>query len=339
MSARVAVVIPCRDEAVAIAAVVRGFRAALPAARICVFDNASTDGTAEAARAAGAEVFFEARPGKGQVVRRMFADIEADVFVLVDGDGTYDPAAAPAMVEMLLRERLDMVTAARVPVDASAAYRPGHAWGNRAITGAVRALFGAGTTDMLSGYRAFSRRLAKSFPALATGFETETEFTVHALELGLPVGEVRAPYAERPAGSASKLRTFRDGWRIGLTILNLVKRERPLAFFGLLAGLLSALGLLLFAPVLTEYLATGLVPRLPTAVLSAALVLSGLLSLACGLILDTVTRGRLEARRMAYLAQPGPEGGGAPRLKGSLGEARADTDPARRALDASADPG
>jgi glycosyltransferase involved in cell wall biosynthesis len=304
---RVAILIPCRDEAVAIGDVVRGFRAALPEARICVFDNASTDGTAEVARAAGAEVFFEARPGKGQVVRRMFADIKADAYLLVDGDGTYDAAAAPALLDLLFRERLDMVTGARVPVEAAAAYRPGHAFGNRAITGAVRLLFGAGTSDMLSGYRAFSRRFVKSFPALATGFETETEFTVHALELGLPVGEIATRYAERPAGSASKLRTWRDGWRILLTILNLVKRERPLPFFGLAGFGLAVFGLLLFLPVLAEYMATGLVPRLPTAVLSLGLVLAGLLSLACGLVLETVTRGRLEARRMAYLAQPGPE--------------------------------
>ena len=235
----------------------------------------------------------------------MFADIEADIYVLVDGDDTYDAAAAPAMVAMLQRDRLDMVTAIRV-TEIVAAYRPGHRFGNLMLTGMVRLIFGDRITDMLSGYRAFSRRFVKSFPALAQGFETETEFTVHALELRLPVGEMQTAYKDRPPGSVSKLNTIRDGIRILRTILALIQRERPLAFFGLAGLAMMAVALGLFIPVLSEFLRTGLVPRLPTAILSAGLVLGGLLSLAAGLILDTVTRGRLEAKRIAYLAIRGP---------------------------------
>ncbi|MBR0655050.1 glycosyltransferase [Plastoroseomonas arctica] len=302
---RIAVLIPCYNEAVAIPRVVAAFRAALPAAAIHVYDNNSTDGTRAAAEAAGALVRTETQQGKGNVVRRMFADIEADIYLLVDGDDTYDAAAAPAMVAMLQDDRLDMVTAIRV-TEIVAAYRPGHRFGNLMLTGMVRLIFGDRITDMLSGYRAFSRRFVKSFPALAHGFETETEFTVHALELRLPVGEIATPYKDRPPGSVSKLNTIRDGIRILRTILALIQRERPLAFFGLtgLALMLVAVGL--FIPVLAEFLRTGLVPRLPTAILSAVLVLAGLLSLAAGLVLDTVTRGRLEAKRIAYLAIRGP---------------------------------
>ncbi|MBR0664228.1 glycosyltransferase [Roseomonas hellenica] len=303
---RVAVLIPCYNEAVAIPRVVAGFRAALPDATIYVYDNNSRDGTRDAAAAAGAVVRGESLQGKGNVVRRMFADIEADIYVLVDGDDTYDAAAAPAMVRLLREERLDMVTGIRV-TEIEAAYRPGHRLGNLMLTGMVRLIFGDRITDMLSGYRAFSRRFVKSFPALAHGFETETEFTVHALELRLPVGELKTAYRDRPPGSVSKLSTFRDGWRILRTIVFLVQRERPFAFFGITAVLLGALGIILFLPVLDEYLRTGLVPRLPTAVLSAVLVLAGFLSLVCGLVLDTVTRGRREAKRIAYLALPGPD--------------------------------
>lgn len=303
---RVAVLIPCYNEEVAIPRVVAGFRAALPGAAIYVYDNNSRDGTRDAAAAAGAVVRGESLQGKGNVVRRMFADIEADIYVLVDGDDTYDAAAAPAMVRLLQEERLDMVTGIRV-TEIEAAYRPGHRFGNLLLTGMVRLIFGDRITDMLSGYRAFSRRFVKSFPALAHGFETETEFTVHALELRLPVGELRTAYRDRPPGSVSKLSTFRDGWRILRTIVSLVQRERPFAFFGIIGLLLGALGVILFLPVLEEYLLTGLVPRLPTAVLSAVLVLAGFLSLVCGLVLDTVTRGRREAKRIAYLAQPGPD--------------------------------
>lgn len=302
---RAAILIPCFNEAVAIGRVIADFQAAMPGAAITVCDNASTDGTGEIARAAGATVLHEPRPGKGHAVRRLFAAVEADAYILVDGDGTYDAAAAPAMLALLAEGRLDMVTATRVSAG-QAAYRPGHRLGNRVITGAIATLFGHGVPDMLSGYRVFSRRFVKSFPALAKGFETETEFTVHALELGMPMGSLATPYRERPAGSHSKLNTWRDGARIILTVLGLLKREKPMPFFGAIAAALAGLGLALFWPVLLEFRASGLVPRLPTAVLSMGLVLAGLLALACGLVLETVTRGRQEAKRMAYLAQPGP---------------------------------
>jgi glycosyltransferase involved in cell wall biosynthesis len=302
---RIAVLIPCFNEEAAIGTVVADFRAALPEATIHVYDNNSTDRTAEVARAAGAVVRNETLQGKGNVVRRMFADVEADIYVLVDGDDTYEAAAAPGMVALLREQGLDMVTGARRG-GGEAAYRPGHRFGNRVLTGLVAGVFGNRVSDMLSGYRVFSRRFVKSFPALAGGFETETEFTVHALELGMPIGEVPTAYKERPPGSASKLNTIRDGVRILRTILVLVKEERPLPFFGLAALALLLTGLGLFVPVLLTYLETGLVPRLPTAVLSLGLVLLSFLSLACGLILDTVTRGRKEAKRIAYLAIPGP---------------------------------
>ncbi|MFT8242480.1 glycosyltransferase [Roseomonas sp. BN140053] len=304
---RIAVLVPCRDEEAAVSGVVAGFRAALPEATVYVYDNCSTDGTVAVAEAAGAVVRQEPIPGKGNVVRRMFADVEAEIYVLVDGDGTYDAGAARDMVELLRRERLDMVTAVRVD-QVQGAYRPGHRLGNLVLTGMVRWVFGNRITDMLSGYRVFSRRFVKSFPALSEGFETETEFTVHALELRLPVGELPTPYAERPAGSASKLRTYRDGVRILRTIVALMRREKPLPFFGALAGLLLAVATLLVLPVLSTYLATGLVPRLPTFLAAVALVVLSFLSLASGLILDTVTRGRREAKRMAYLALPGLPG-------------------------------
>jgi glycosyltransferase involved in cell wall biosynthesis len=303
---RIAVLVPCYNEEVAIPRVVSAFRSALPEATVYVYDNNSRDRTREAASAAGAVVRGESLQGKGHVVRRMFADIEADVYVLVDGDDTYDAAAAPEMVRRLLEDRLDMVTGVRV-TDAEAAYRPGHRFGNLMLTGMVRTVFGDRITDMLSGYRVFSRRFVKTFPALAAGFETETEFTVHALELRMPVGEVRTAYRERPPGSTSKLRTFHDGFRILRTILALVQRERPLAFFAASALALFTLGVAIFVPVLLEYLRTGLVPRLPTAVLSTGLVLLSFLSLTCGLILDTVTRGRQEAKRLAYLSIPAPD--------------------------------
>jgi len=307
--ARIAVLIPCYNEEVAIPGVVRAFRAALPDATVHVYDNNSRDRTREVAAAAGAVVRSEPLQGKGNVVRRMFADIEADVYVLVDGDGTYDAAASPSMVRLLLTERLDMVTGVRVAdaAEAASAYRPGHRFGNAVLTGMVRLIFGDRITDMLSGYRVFSRRFVKSFPALAEGFETETEFTVHALQLRMPVGELRTAYGERPHGSVSKLNTWRDGFRILRTIVNLMKGERPLAFFSLVGAVLAALALALFLPVLFDYLRTGLVPRLPTAVLSTGLGLAALLAFCCGLILDTVTRGRKEAKRIAYLGVPAPD--------------------------------
>jgi glycosyltransferase involved in cell wall biosynthesis len=303
---RIAVLVPCYNEEVAIPRVVGAFRAALPDAAIHVYDNNSRDRTAEVAAEAGALVRRETQQGKGHVVRRMFADIEADVYVLVDGDDTYDATAAPAMIRMLLHERLDMVTGVRV-TEAAAAYRRGHRFGNRALTGLMRLVFGDRVSDMLSGYRVFSRRFAKSFPALAGGFETETEFTVHALELRLPVGEMATAYRKRPAGSHSKLNTWCDGFRILRMLALLVRRERPLGFFAGLALALALLSVGLAVPLFETWLETGLVPRLPTAVLATGLMLLSFLSLACGLILDTVTRGRLEAKRMAYLAIPAPD--------------------------------
>jgi glycosyltransferase involved in cell wall biosynthesis len=300
---RVAVLIPCRNEAVAIGRVVAGFRAALPEAVVYVYDNNSTDGTVAEARAAGAVVRSEPLQGKGNVVRRMFADIEADAYVLVDGDDTYDPAVSPAMVQLLQDGPLDMVTASRVS-HVQAAYRTGHRTGNLVLTRLVATLFGNRVTDMLSGYRVFSRRFVKSFPALSTGFETETEFTVHALELAMPVGELQAEYKDRPAGSASKLRTYTDGLRILRTIVLLTKEVRPFQFFAAGAAVLALAAILLGIPVVLEFMHTGLVPRLPTAVLATGLMGLAFLSTTCGFILDSVARGRKEAKRMAYLAIP-----------------------------------
>jgi len=300
---RVAVLVPCYNEEVAIPRVVASFRAALPEATIYVYDNNSKDGTVAAARAAGAVVRTETLQGKGNVVRRMFADIDADVYVLVDGDDTYDAAAAPEMVRLLIDNQLDMVNGARV-TQIEAAYRRGHRFGNAMLTGIVAWIFGNRISDMLSGYRAFSRRFVKSFPALSAGFETETEFTVHALELKMPVGEVQTAYKDRPAGSASKLRTYTDGLRILRTIVILVKEERPLQFFSITGAVLLLLGLLLSVPVVLDYIETGLVPRFPTAILSTGLVLLSFLSFACGLILDSVSRGRKEMKRIAYLSVP-----------------------------------
>ncbi len=298
---RIAVLIPCQDEAVTIAQVVAEFRRALPEARIFVYDNNSTDETASLAAQAGATVRQERRQGKGHVVRRMFADIEADAYVLVDGDGTYDPSDAPTMVRMLANQQLDMVTGVRVDTSRES-YRRGHRLGNRVLTGIVRRIFGDRTSDMLSGYRVFSRRFVKSFPALSVGFETETEFTVHALELGMPLGEIRTRYQERPEGSASKLHTYRDGIRILRTILNLVKEERPLMFFSGIGAVLALIGILLGIPLVVHFLQTGKVPRLPTAVLSVTFVILAWLSLFCGMILDSVARGRKETKRIAYLS-------------------------------------
>jgi glycosyltransferase involved in cell wall biosynthesis len=298
---RIAVLIPCYNEVVAIPRVIADFRRALPEAVIYVYDNNSRDGTAEAARASGAVVRRETLQGKGHVIRRAFADVEADIYVLVDGDDTYDAGAAPEMVRRLCEEQLDMIVGARV-TEIAAAYRPGHRFGNRLLTGLVRTVFGDRISDMLSGYRVFSRRFVKSFPALAGGFETETEFTVHALDLHMPVGEVQTAYKDRPAGSASKLRTYSDGLRILRTILVLVKEERPLPFFGGCAAVLATLAILLAVPVIAEFWRTGLVPRLPTAVLSMGLMLLSFLAFSCGLILESVTRGRKEIKRLAYLS-------------------------------------
>jgi glycosyltransferase involved in cell wall biosynthesis len=302
-AARIAVIIPCYNEEVAIPKVVADFRAALPEAVIYVYDNTAPDRTAEVARAAGAVVRRETLQGKGNVIRRSFADVDADIYVLVDGDDTYDAAAAPELVALLRREGLDMVNGARV-TQIEAAYRPGHRLGNRVLTGMVRTVFGDRISDMLSGYRVFSRRFVKSFPALAGGFETETEFTVHALDLRMPVGEVKTAYKDRPPGSTSKLRTYSDGVRILRTIVVLVKEERPLQFFSICGLFLAAAAILLGVPVVTDFVRTGLVPRLPTAVLATGLMLVAALSFACGLVLDSVARGRKEIKRLAYLSIP-----------------------------------
>ena len=301
----VAVLVPCYNEENAIAKVVADFTAALPDAVIYVYDNCSTDRTAEVARAAGAVVRNEPLRGKGNVVRRMFADIDADIYVLVDGDDTYEAAVAPQLVERLVRENLDMVSGARA-VYCDGAYRRGHRFGNVILSGIVAAVFGNRFKDMLSGYRVFSRRFVKSFPALASGFEIETELTVHALELRMPVVEMATQYNERPDGTASKLRTFRDGFRILWTILVLLKEERPLPFFAAICGLLMLISLALAGPLFITYVETGLVPRIPTTILASAIMLLGFLSLGCGLVLDTVTRGRREMKRMRYLEIPAP---------------------------------
>ncbi len=273
----------------------------MPHAHIFVYDNASTDNTSQEAQKAGAIVRHESNPGKGNVVRRMFGDIEADVYVLVDGDDTYDASAAPKLVSELVYTHKDMVNGSRVD-DEVEAYRLGHRFGNRILTGLVTSIFGHRFSDMLTGYRVFSRHFVKSFPALASEFEIETELTVHALELRMPVIEIETRYKSRPEGSESKLRTYSDGLRILRTIATLVKEERPMAFFGGVSLLLALASIGFAIPVITEYMATGLVPRLPTALLSTRLMLSALLSLFCRLILDTVTHGRREAKRMAYLA-------------------------------------
>ena len=300
---RVAVLIPCFNEAATISDVVRRFRAALPRAHIYVYDNNSRDGTPALAREAGAIVGVERRQGKGHVVRRMFADIEADCYLMVDGDGTYDPTAAIEAVDLVARQGCDFVNIAR-ETTAPDAYRRGHRFGNLALTGMVRSFFGREVSDMLSGYKVFSRRFIKSFPALSGGFEIETELTVHALELRMAMAEISAPYKERPSGSASKLRTFHDGARILLLIARLVKDERPFPVFGALGLALAVLGVVLGVPVVTTFLATGLVPRLPTAVLAVGFVGLGTLSLMTGIVLDVVTKARQELKRLAYLAIP-----------------------------------
>jgi glycosyltransferase involved in cell wall biosynthesis len=306
MTPRIAVLVPCYNEETAIAKVVRDFHASLPDAAIYVYDNNSRDQTVARAREAGAIVRSELRQGKGNVVRRMFADIEADLYVLVDGDDTYDAGAAPRMVEGLIAAGADILTARRIHTDA-AAYRPGHVLGNRLLTGLAATLFNVRLGDMLSGYRVFSRRFVKSFPLTAQGFGIETELTIHAVRLMMPMIEMDTRYKERPIGSVSKLNTWRDGFRILSTIGYLVREERPLVFFSFFFFLLAAISLLIGAPVVTEFFKTGQVPRLPTAVLAMGLMLLGFLSLTCGLILDTVTRGRWELKRMSYLAFPGPQ--------------------------------
>ncbi|TMJ20965.1 MAG: glycosyltransferase [Alphaproteobacteria bacterium] len=298
-----AVLLPCYNEEAAIAQTVAAFRAALPGADVYVYDNNSADRTVEVASAAGATVRSERMQGKGNVVRRMFADIEADVYVMADGDSTYDASAAPDLVARLVDERLDMVVGARKS-EVEEAYRRGHRLGNRLFTGILASLFGRSFTDIFSGYRVFSRRFVKSFPALSRGFETETEISVHALELAMPVAEVVTAYGARPEGSQSKLSTYRDGWRIMKTILHLFRIERPVLFYGSFGLFLAAVAVAISIPLVVTFVQTGLVPRFPTAILATGLMIVAFMSFMCGLILDTVVRGRREMRRLAYLSYP-----------------------------------
>jgi glycosyltransferase involved in cell wall biosynthesis len=302
---RIAILLPCFNEDAAIAQTVAGFRAALPNAEIYVYDNNSTDRTREVAAGAGALVRTERMQGKGHVVRRMFADVEADIYVMADGDSTYDAAVAPEMIRRLLDDRLDMVVGARRS-EIEDAYRRGHRFGNRFFTAVLARLFGRSFTDIFSGYRVFSRRFVKSFPALSRGFETETEISVHALELDLPVGELVTSYGARPEGSESKLSTWRDGFRIARTILHLFRIERPVLFYGSIGVFLAALAVVLSLPLALTYLETGLVPRIPTAILVTGLMILAFLCFFTGLILDTVVRGRRETRRLHYLSLPAP---------------------------------
>lgn len=303
---RIAVLVPCYNEEAAVATVVADFRKALPRAEIYVYDNNSRDNTAAVAREAGAIVRSERRQGKGHVVRRMFADVEADIYVLVDGDATYDAPSAQRMIDKLLEEHLDMVVGLRID-QSQAAYRLGHRTGNRMLTGFLSSTFGHAFKDILSGYRVFSRRFVKSFPVLSDGFEIETELAVYALELSLPVAEVETPYYARPEGSFSKLNTWRDGFRILGTMLKLYRSERPLRFFTVIGILLALAAITLAIPIVVTFIETGLVPRLPTAVLSMGLTIMAMLSVSSGLVLDTVTRGRREMKMLAYLSQPAPE--------------------------------
>jgi len=300
----IAVILPCHNEEAAIASVVHDFRLHLPSARIYVYDNDSTDRTSELARGAGAIVRREPIRGKGNVVRRMFADIDADIYVMADGDQTYTAATAPVMIEKLVSENLDMVVGTRLASQGDALFRAGHRLGNVVLTRFVGFLFGTRFRDMLSGYRVFSRRFVKSFPALSTGFEIETELTIHALELSLPVAEIETPYLDRPRGSTSKLNTYRDGLRIFWTILFLLRELRPLYFFGTIALVLALTALGLSYPLFRTFVETGLVPRFPTAILASGMMILSFLSLGCGLILDNVCTGRWEAKRMRYLSIP-----------------------------------
>ena len=302
---RIAVLLPCYNEEAAIAATVGGFREALPNASIYVYDNNSRDRTRQIAAEAGAVVRTERQQGKGHVVRRMFADIDADIYVMADGDMTYDPKSVSAMVDMLMAEQLDMVVGTRRS-EQKQAYRGGHMLGNRLFTGLLAGLFGRSFTDIFSGYRVFSRRFVKSFPVLSSGFEIETEMSVHALELRMPVGEIETVYAARPEGSHSKLSTFSDGWRILRTIATLYRVERPALFYGMIGSLILVAAVLLSIPLVITYVQTQLVPRVPTAILVTGMTVIAVLCFFAGLILDTVTRGRREIRRLAYLALKAP---------------------------------
>ncbi len=301
----IAVILPCYNEVAAIADVIGAFRKILPEAVVYVYDNNSSDETAAVAHAAGATVRREPLQGKGNVVRRAFSDVEADVYVMADGDGTYDAARAREMVDQLMRDKLDMIVGIRHGDD-PAAYRRGHRTGNRMFNGVVALLFGDRFSDIFSGYRVFSRRFVKSFPALSAGFEIETELTVHAIQLRMPVAEVATAYGGRVEGSASKLNTYRDGLKILRNIVLFTQHYRPLLFYGVIGGVLAAISLVFGYPVIREYFETGLVPRLPSAVLATGIMLTASVSLAIGLILHTISRGQLEVKRLLYLNYPHP---------------------------------
>lgn len=304
---RIAVILPCHNEELTVRPVVEGFRQALPEAEIYIFNNLSTDRTAEIAVEVGAHLRNVHLKGKGNVVRRMFADVDADIYVMADGDATYHAPSARQLIDMLIDQQLDMVVGARVeaepaPGDTGITYRPGHRWGNKLLTGTVQQIFGGSFRDMLSGYRVFSRRYVKSFPAHSHGFEIETELNVHALELRMPCTEVDTPYGARPEGSASKLSTYRDGWRILKTIGRLVVSEKPLQFFGWLGAVLALVAIALAAPIVMEYSHTGMVRRFPTLGLVSAMVVCGGVSFVTGLILQAITLTRREIKQIAYLA-------------------------------------
>ncbi|EJF21482.1 MULTISPECIES: glycosyltransferase family 2 protein [Citrobacter] len=301
---KIAVIVPCYNEASAIAKVVSDFNKYLPEATVYVFDNNSTDGTADVAANAGAIVRHVGHKGKGNVVRRMFADIDADIFVMVDGDDTYEAAASPAMINKLLDENLDMVVGCRVENGDDKTYRPGHRFGNKMLTGTVSTIFKGSFTDMLSGYRVFSKRYAKSFPCHSHGFEIETELTIHALELRMRIGEVQTSYGERPEGSVSKLSTYKDGIKILKTIVQLYAYERPLFFYTLIATVFALISIILGFPLLKDYVETGLVPRFPTAIAAASIMILGFLSLVCGVISHLTTISRREMKYLTYLSIP-----------------------------------
>lgn len=298
---KIAVVLPCYNEETAIKGVIEDFQKVLPEAVIYVCDNNSTDKTAEVAALSGATVITEKLQGKGNAVRRIFSEVDADCYIMADGDGTYDAQAAPRLIEELIENNLDMVVGCRKPVEGEVTYRPGHSFGNKLLTTIAQILFGRGYTDMLSGYRAFSKRFVKSFPVLSTGFEIETEITIHCLNLNLPSSEIQTNYYERAQGSVSKLNTYSDGWRILMTIARLFRDVKPLMFFSLVAFVLSVLSILLAIPIFIEFMDTGLVSKLPTAVLCTGLMILAFLSMACGFILDSLARFRIEAKKTAYL--------------------------------------
>lgn len=304
-SINIAILIPCYNEEHAIAKVIKGFQSSLPSATIYVYDNNCTDKTPEIASQAGAIIRCETRQGKGHVVRRMFADIEADVYIMVDGDGTYDATYAPLMVETLLAGPCDMVTAIR-DFKYSATYEKTNTYGTKALAFIVNKIFGGEIQDMFSGYRAFSRRFVKSFPMVSTGFEIETELTIHALELQMRTAEIEAPYFDREPGSRSKLRAFRDGFKVLFMIIRFIKEERPVQLFASLGAISALLSIGLGIPLVMTYLNTGLVPRIPTAILSSALMLLGFLGLIIGFILSAVTTARRETKRLSYLKVPPP---------------------------------